>query len=255
MSPIGSGPIGSSPIGGPSRRNVVPDAMAVETMVNWFNDNFEAPDTTTRWDDNATWNDTKEPDYKFGGPFRAREVLTQNFFEEFSEVSISAAVEQIESAGVVEWAPSSDGKFWQPHEASGGPAIGSLKAVLSAIEKFDKQLDDTPTFNRSIGDNGPPPDVGIPPYSLEDRDFFKAQIAEMKAAIAAPQVNHITIVNNMEAIEKRSKTFTEWLLSKGDLAVDEGIKQVMSLIKYQILAGLITTLAATVYAYARSMMG
>jgi hypothetical protein len=76
------------------------DEEAVETMVDWFQVNFEDSAESTPWDDG-------EYVYVWGGPHDAREELENAFGEEASEEALEAAVARVESDGW-EWAPSSN---------------------------------------------------------------------------------------------------------------------------------------------------
>ncbi len=68
-----------------------------EELIEWFKDNYEDPANNLLYD-------SKAGDYKWmrGGPYDARQVLEQNFPNEFEE-SIELAVEEIESDGIEVW--------------------------------------------------------------------------------------------------------------------------------------------------------
>ena len=71
----------------------------IDAMVGWFHDHFEDPAERTPYE-------SREGGYQWiwGGPYDAHEQLADQFPNE-AETLIEAAVEEIQSDGIVDWAP------------------------------------------------------------------------------------------------------------------------------------------------------
>jgi len=84
----------------PIRLDDLPQDEAVALLVEWFFENFQDPVNSTPYDG-------REGGYQYihGGPYDAREEL-EDQFRDVSEGIINAAVEEIESDGQTDWAPS-----------------------------------------------------------------------------------------------------------------------------------------------------
>ncbi|WP_395647272.1 hypothetical protein [Terricaulis sp.] len=82
----------------------------VERMVDWFYSQYEDPAERTPYE-------SAEGGYQWiwGGPYDAAEVLWDEFPDEEQE-AIDAAVEEIESDGIVEWAPRERPDDYDPPE-------------------------------------------------------------------------------------------------------------------------------------------
>jgi hypothetical protein len=218
-------------------------------MVEWFNQNFKAPDITMRWDDNAvwddnaTWSDDSENAYKFGGPFNARQSLVRHFSDRYDDASITAAVERLEANGVTDWAPRQNGMSYGGSDAHGSTETRDnrtddlnaknqdeirqkLNAVVAAVDEISALLVALPTFDGSIGHNKPPEDVGVPPYSTEDRDFLQREIAEIKRLVLSKDTNFDKIQDKTQKIETRYQKIGDWLLKKVELFADESLKSI-----------------------------
>lgn len=74
-----------------------------EYLVYWFHRNFEDPVHETPYE-------SAEGGYQyiFGGPYDARDELWNEFDGTVSETVINAAVEEVESDGIIDWAPGDE---------------------------------------------------------------------------------------------------------------------------------------------------
>ncbi|MEP7351230.1 MAG: hypothetical protein ABI668_14930 [Sphingorhabdus sp.] len=81
---------------------------AIESMVGWFFENFEDPQNEGHYD-----SEDGVYLYPYGGPFDAADMLS-SFSDDYpNEEWIKEAVERIERNGTYEWAPTSNGEFYE----------------------------------------------------------------------------------------------------------------------------------------------
>src|SRR5262249_15310534 len=101
------------------------DDIATETMVKWFQENFEDPAGSTPHDEG-------EYVYIWGGPCDAREELDEVFGATASEQAIEAAVAEIEHDGW-EWAPAES--RMQP-EAPLDPIVDVKRKLMAVLRAW-----------------------------------------------------------------------------------------------------------------------
>ena len=92
----------------------LPREMQIRTMVDWFFTHFEDPAHRTPYE-------TAEGGYQWiwGGPHDATEELENQFGGAVDFEDIVAAVSEIESDGLTEWAPVPSSEDYDPPEAEG----------------------------------------------------------------------------------------------------------------------------------------
>ena len=61
-------------------------ASAIETMENWFHENFEDPQNQMPWD-----NEDQKYIYPYGGPYEPQDILHDTFKTEFDATWIAEA--------------------------------------------------------------------------------------------------------------------------------------------------------------------
>lgn len=210
---------------------------AVETMVAWFHEQFEDPQVQTPRD-----NETDSYIYPWGGPFEASDVLYGAFQEEHDEELILAAVKAIESDGTTEWAPSSSGDYYEHPEDEDGEASDAVAAQLTAaalkrLDALEAIIAELPRVPAQLGHNSPPDEVGIPPYSDEDRETVRATIVEARAALADPAPDARELATLGRQFERWGAKIMAWLGKKADLAVDEVIKNSIRAVTWTQAAG------------------
>ncbi len=86
-------------------------ARKIESMVEWFFDNFEDPAEKTP-------HNSAEGGYQYiwGGPYDASEELYSHFGDVASEELIQAAVDQVQKDGLADWAPKHIGDDLPPED-------------------------------------------------------------------------------------------------------------------------------------------
>lgn len=87
------------------------DSEKVDMMVEWFNLQFEDPQSETPYN-----SDVGEYVYLWGGPFDANDQIQEEFSEAIEFDLMVQAVEQVQSGGTIEWAPQTGGDFYNHPE-------------------------------------------------------------------------------------------------------------------------------------------
>lgn len=104
-------------------------ASKVEAMVEWFHENYEDPANRTPYE-------SAEGGYQWiwGGPYDAREQISDHFSDSANDDEIEAAVNEVEKDGIVDWAPTeSPDDYDQPDEVGDEPPpAGSLAAIMGS---------------------------------------------------------------------------------------------------------------------------
>ena len=148
--------------------------LRVETMVEWFHENFEDPAQHTPYE-------SAEGGYQYiwGGPYDAREQVG-SAFPEASDEEIDAAIDEIESDGIVYWAPR-DTRI-QPEDDSYVPDLTEpplseqLAALGPRLDIVEAWLDAFEQTAVGMGHNQPPAEFRLAP----DED----ELAELRQSIA-----------------------------------------------------------------------
>lgn len=187
----------------------------VEAMVEWFLDNFEDPGEHTP-------HESAEGGYQYiwGGPYDALDQISSTF-PEAEQDEIEEAVEEVQSDGIYDWAPS-DGRV-QPDdydeldeglELDGGPASASLSDRLEALggqlDRIEghvaallKLRDDDETGAAGIGHNRPPEDVD----GVIDLAAVQESIEEVRTELAKPDRENDADAEKLALAETRFRRF------------------------------------------------
>jgi hypothetical protein len=172
----------------------------IEMLVAWFRSRYEDPAQETPYNG-------REGGYQYiaGGPYDARDELDDNFSGLVSEKAIEAAVEEIESDGIHEWAPirhsqpDDDRDFDNPTNIadfnqmlqagaranSDDPAILAARAeALRNAAAFLEILRSGQPQHGGIGHNGPPVDEAgniLPPGFYQELEANAEQLVQALA--------------------------------------------------------------------------
>lgn len=199
-------------------------ADAIEAMETWFFEQFEDPQVEMP-------RDSEEQSFKFpwGGPFEASDVLHGEFSHQFDEATVTAAVEHIERDGTVEWAPTSHGDFYEhpdsePDEEPEAARRKLAGRILDHLDLLETAIAAMPGQPGNIGHNAPPEEIGLPPYGDEEVAEIKTAIAETRTELAGAAPDVAVLATQSRRFEQWGKKLGLWLAKKGDLAVDELIK-------------------------------
>jgi hypothetical protein len=161
----------------------------IDEMVEWFLENFEDPAHQTPFE-------SREGGYQWvrGGPYDAREQLSDNFWEE-SESLIEEAVAEIQSTGIVEWARV-------PGSSDFGPDEENLDAVTDSLDdELTQLINDLPSVLTDsafeLGDDGlvhmVTPAGALPPSGNIDlldelRDAIEALVNSLAGTNGHPEL-------------------------------------------------------------------
>lgn len=229
-------------------------ADAIEAMETWFFEQFEDPQVEMP-------RDSEEQSFIFpwGGPFEASDVLHGEFSHRFDEATIMAAVEHIERDGTVEWAPTSHGDFYEhpdsePDEEPEATRVELTGRILDRLDQLEAAIAAMPGQPGNIGHNAPPEEIGLPPYGDEEVAEIKAAIAETRTELAEVDPDAAVLATQSRRFEQWGKKLGLWLAKKGDLAVDELIKNGIKAVTWAGALTLFGDLAHDLFALAKALL-
>lgn len=210
---------------------------AIEHMASWFFDNFEDPQNEMPYD-----SEDGVYLYPYGGPFDAADMLSSFSYDYPNKEWIRAAVEKIEHEGTFEWAPTPHGEYYEHPEPDVDDADLSVNTasnrtdaigiLLAKVDRLEQRLDE---IAPAYGHNGPPDEVGVPPYDTEDRDKLRELVAVVRDELskAAPDTS-ILYAESEKAASIGAKAIA-YAAKTTDTAVQESVKTVA---KYGTLLGI-----------------
>jgi hypothetical protein len=236
----------------------------VEAMVEWFLDNFEDPAEHTP-------HESAEGGYQYiwGGPYDALDQISSTF-PEAEQDEIEEAVDEVQSDGIYDWAPS-DGRiqpddYDEPDEGldlDGGPTPASLSDRLEALRgQLDrieghvsallKLRDDDENGAAGIGHNRPPEDLD----GMIDLAAVQESIEDVRAELAKPDRENDADAEKLALAETRFRRFLSWVrqqvaeapgnLVKGAVAAAGGLMFNYAVQHQQDLIGALEPAVATV---------
>jgi hypothetical protein len=227
---------------------------AIETMEAWFFEQFEDPQIRTP-------SDGEDQTYIFpwGGPFEAGDVLHGAFSHDFDAEWIQAAAERIERDGTLEWAPTREGDYYEhpdPEEESPPLQVAQLSAdILARLDALEAIVATLPTTPSNLGHNSPPEHIGLPPYTDETAAEVVAAIAETRAELTVATPDPAKLETLSKRYEGWGMKIGAWLAGKGNLIVDEFIKNSVKLGTLAGFLGLFTEIADKLTKLAHALLG
>lgn len=234
-------------------------ASAIETMENWFHENFEDPQNQMPWD-----NEDQKYIYPYGGPYEPQDILHDTFKTEFDATWIAEAAERITDAGTFEWAPSSNSEYYEhpdPEDEdetleTGSPqAVALTKDILERLEQLESAVAALPTSPANLGHNHPPDGIGLPPYTDEDAGEITTTIAETRTALEAPTPDPVEVARLSTRFEALRAKIGPWLAKKGDLAVDKLIEHSIPALTWGTVLHLFGDLSGMLKKLAQILLG
>ena len=149
----------------------------IDTLVEWFFERFEDPA-------HRLSHETAEGGFQwiYGGPYDAREQLEENFPDEAEHI-IDAAVDQIESDGLMEWAPVAKSEDYEDPEYEKAYGEEDLNEIFRELDNLISGIPEPtsdPVFR--LGHDGLVHIAGAPDRHPEvsDGDLFE----ELRSAAA-----------------------------------------------------------------------
>jgi hypothetical protein len=202
-----------------------------ELMVRWFHQNYEDPAQRTSYvsaEGGYLWN--------HGGPYDARDELSDMFGKIVSEKLIEEVVEEVEAEGLTEWAPTHDDDDYQEDEdfLTEAPSLETFSDQRT--DQYGSPLDLAArerarfVLQELLAMLDKPKPVGIghnnPPEDIEEAEAFNAirtEVAALHAEFGKPTPS-ISIVKKLGiALEKAALASIKWTGRKIDLAIDTTI--------------------------------
>lgn len=202
---MGSGLTVVPPSDAPSLEGLNSDER-VEVMAEWFFENFDDPAQETPYEG--------EYIYIWGGPYDAREQLGDAFASEATEDELEAAIDEVQSDGIYDWAPH--GHRIQPEDESYVPDVEEppleqqLAALGGRLDVVEAWLNALEQPVGGMGHNRPPPEFQLVP---DDREIaeLRDSIAELRSELAKPDPVNDADAAVVERGDTRFRRFFRWL--------------------------------------------
>lgn len=247
----------------PSQLKRLSKSKQLPYLVWWFNSMFEDPANETPYN-------SQEGGYQYiwGGPYDASDELGDEFGQLVSDEVISKAVAEVESDGLLDWAP---GRNHPDHERAAAeyeesfqdsvdehieleeiqerldkgvtPSFGDAweknhrTKILREIHELEQELPSTNPQHGGMGHNNPPADTQIDPV----------EAGEIREATRVIRDELIKDEPNAKAVANAAGIFKKiltWVAKKADIGVDEFVKNFGSSAGKAAGPVLVTVLAA-----------
>lgn len=177
------------PVSQPPSLEGVESDTRIQMMVEWFGENFEDPAQETPYE-------SAEGGYIYvwGGPYDAREEI-EGAFPDATEEEIEVAVDDLQSDGLFDWAPSGsrirevgDGYVDEGYVEEGyfeppKPLSVRLEELAGQLDVIQQRIDFWRNQSPGIGHNGAPGEFTISPDD-EDLALAEQSVAEVRAELA-----------------------------------------------------------------------
>jgi hypothetical protein len=192
---------------------------AIEVIKEWFLSNFEDPAMETPRDDG-------EFVYIWGGPYDARDVISDAFGDAASESVIEAAIEAIEAEGVFDWAPH--GRRTQPPDDQETPdprgPTDLHREMMRRIESLEDVLAKVSPDHGGIGHNQPPEPIEDIPFGDPDCEAVETAIAVLKSQSPAPVRVPQEVVVAADTLLSFGHRLRDYLVKQADTFASEAVK-------------------------------
>lgn len=214
------------------------DADKVSLMVQWFLANYEDPANETPFE-------SREGGYQWiwGGPYDANEEIGNKFYRFANEDLIVEAVEEVETRGILEWAPVTGGDEFpfdrreeeflendflsalndvpDNHEGRYGSASEIIlrRDLIERIELAVNNIDSL--IDKNIGHNNPPDSI----YKDTNDEIrsLRNSLEAIGVQLKSDRPSCDEVKKNAFRVSALMKSFS-WVGGKLDLAVDVSIK-------------------------------
>ncbi|WP_316168634.1 hypothetical protein [Bradyrhizobium sp. SZCCHNR3131] len=192
---------------------------AVEVIKEWFLSNFEDPAMETPRDDG-------EFVYIWGGPYDARDVISDAFGDAASESVIEAAIEAVEAEGVFDWAPH--GRRTQPPDDQETPdrrdPTELHREMMQRIESLEDALARLSPDHGGIGHNQPPEPIEPLPFGDLDREAVETALVVLRSQPPEPAQTPQEAVVAANTLLSFGQRLRDYLEKQADIFVTEAVK-------------------------------
>ncbi len=220
----------------------------VEMMVEWFNQQFEDPQTDTPYN-----KDMGGYVYLWGGPFDASDQIQSEFSDAVDFDTMMLAVDRVQGEGTLEWAPTTGGDFyehpeddrveageivdgdgeWPPIIADQAPVppepearaevircLDELEAiVLPLLDRFEAEAQAPPM----MGHNNPPEELEIvQAVSRDEWRRVKAAIDEIRQQTQVEEPDTWSVEQGNNRLLTTATALAGWIQSRINAAIDAG---------------------------------
>jgi hypothetical protein len=191
------------------------EGQELQTAVeNWFLSNFEDPANETPYNG-------REGGYQYiwGGPYDAREQIEGYFGDSIPQDVIDKAVSNLES-DAVDWAPHSNRIYDEDPPDYEDPPDNDYVNLQRSLDELETALSTVETVSSSIGGNNPPVEIGVPPYTNEDKAEIKGAIEVLRQTEPALFAKQVEVVEAVEKIKSHAEKLADFLKKHGGQFAD-----------------------------------
>lgn len=179
-----------------------------EAIRDWFLSNYEDPAENTPYE-------SAEGGYQYiwGGPYDAREEI-EGHFEKLPEEIVEEVVGELER-GAAEWAPHSNRIYDEdpPDRDFQPPPYEEIQWHLDQVRRLMAKIEPASSL---IGNNRPPEDIGIPPYSDEDKKEIEKAIEVLRKPEAELARDPEGTLRAAEVLKSRGERLREFFVLHGE---------------------------------------
>jgi hypothetical protein len=205
----------------------------------WFLENFEDPAQNTP-------HNSQEGGYQYiwGGPYDAREQIEGYFGDDLPETIVDEIVEELEQESG-EWAPTTRRRIAIDETDRRAADYDRLQESLDELEVA---LDAVEATSGAIGGNNPPEEIGVPPYTEEDKALIKGAIEVLRQPESFLFARPLMAEEAAEKIKSRAEKLSEFFKKQGQQFADAFSTQlgkstataIVGLGAWQVLEGKLT---------------
>ena len=185
---------------------------AVQAMVDWFYANYEDPAQSTPYNG-------REGGYQYiwGGPYDAQEEIGGTFINA-DEDWIAQAVDEVQTEGTFDWAPSSrrvqelEDDFEDDDPTPGASLNERLNALGEQLDRIEQHVAFWQNRPAGMGHNAPPEEFRLGPDDI-DLQEVRESVAEVRIELAKPDRETSADLAVIERAESRFKKLAARILN------------------------------------------
>lgn len=220
----------------------------VRIITDWFDRQFEDPQNDTPYN-----KDAGGYVYLWGGPFDASDQIQEEFSNVIDFDTMMRAVEEVQASGVIEWAPQTNGDFYEHPEddrgaegAEYGDAVEGGEPIImadllretEARQEVSRRVEELETLIQPLlvrfqeqpqppmmGHNNPPEQLeGYHGISRDEWLHLSNAIEDIKAQTNSDAPSIEALDRSGSALSNAAANITKWIAQKLNAAVDAVVK-------------------------------